>query len=183
MGHITQGPFMRRILFLMCIHLFQSCSHATPKKELNYIANGAYYTILQFPVGSIELNENSKNELKAFYIKALEKTNKSPDLKNVHILVWPDQQKNKIQNEFILINKRALAVQNYFIENLNAKAKYSISNMLVEPNRIDELIKSDDKKHKKVFEKTEPISSSHDEDLANLIENKASKVLIMVNYE
>lgn len=176
------------LLLLTVISIATDCSTQKGKYKSEYMidkSNGTYYTIVEFEKGKAILSNRAKKELQKFYTTAKKGGNNLPEIK---ILTWADRDysaKEKRVKEFdILVSEeRTNAIENFLKNNFNAGAHFKTYNMTKEPNVITEFLHSDDDRVKKVFEKTGSLPNDKGGDLASLIDNKASKALVMVNYE
>lgn len=154
-------------------------------EDISLKNNGAYYTIVEFEKGRTFLSEENKKELKDFLLTASH-DRKSPT--EIKILVWADREYSP---NISVINKederiaesRKKEIENYLRNLLFASSPFSSFNMVKSPDKINEFLYSENRKTKKVFEKTGSLPTLEGGDIASLIEHKASKALILMNYE
>jgi hypothetical protein len=148
-------------------------------------SNGAYYTVLEFDKGSDKLSDKSKQELQEFVRRTDVAGKRVEDIK---VMAWPDHEYpgNAVKlskDDVNLADDRTEAIEHYLKKDLNASVDVSTFNMAKRPNKISEFVRSDDYKTKKVFEKTGAMPTGSGGDLASLVNSKASKALIMVEFE
>jgi hypothetical protein len=179
--------------FIFVLVLFTACSHPVPKvvsskstqmEDVRLKTNGSYYTILEFDKGKSSLTDHNKEELKEFLAKAQEDGKPVNDIK---ILAWADKDyegEGKPEKDDVKVaDKRTEVIEKYLKDDLNADAGLAAYNMAKRPDRIDKFLHSEDSRVKKVFEKTGSLPTDEGGDLSSLLEAKASKALIMVDYE
>lgn len=145
----------------------------------------AYYTVVEFEKGKDKLSESSKKALKNFIEKAQKEGREIDDIK---IMAWADKeypvQGAKVDKKDVKIaEERSEAIEDYLKDDLDTDGNYASFNMAKRPNKVNEFFKGDDYKTKKTFEESGSAPTSASEELATFMNNKASKALIMVDYE
>lgn len=145
--------------------------------------NGEYYAVLEFDKGTQRLSEASKRDLKAFVASA--KT-EGRDIDDIKILAWADKeypakQKNLSDRDVKIANERSKAIEKYLKDDLNTEGNYATYNMAKRPNKVSEFFRGDDYKTKRIFEKAGAAPAGSQ--MTSFMNNKASKALIMIDYE
>ena len=145
--------------------------------------NGEYFTVLKFEKGTKRLSEASKRDLKAFVASAQKDGREIDDIK---ILAWADQEYpatgTKLSDHDITMAKeRSKAIEKYLKDDLKTDGNYASYNMAKRPNRVSEFFHADDYKTKRIFEKSGAAPSGTE--LSAFMNSKASKAVIMVDYE
>lgn len=145
--------------------------------------NGEYFTVLKFDKGTQRLSETSKKDLRDFVASAQRDGREIDDIK---ILAWADQEYPttgaKLSDRDITIAKeRSKAIEKYLKEDLKADGNYATYNMAKRPNKVSEFFHSDDYKTKRVFERSGAAPTGTE--LTAFMNSKASKAVIMVDYE
>jgi hypothetical protein len=80
-----------------------------------------------------------------------------------------------------IATERSKAIEKYLKEDLKADGDYATYNMAKRPNKVSEFFRADDYKTKRIFEKSGAAPSGTE--LSAFMNSKASKALIMVDYE
>jgi hypothetical protein len=147
-------------------------------------SDGSYYTVLKFKKGTQDLTEESKRDLREFVATA----KKNGKIDNIKILSWADREYPKkgaalTDKEISIADERAKSIEEYLKDDLNTSADYSSYNMAKRPNKVSEFFRADDYKTKRMFEKTGAAPTTKKNDLNAFLNNKASKSVIMVDYE
>lgn len=187
------------LVFTLFLLLLFSCSstHKTHEAKIKEVestktaeavakTHGSYYTILEFDKGTTTLNESNKKALKEF-IKKAEQDGR--DLDQIKILSWadreyPDKAAVVSAADIKVANNRTESIEKYFKNVLDVNPGFATYNMAKRPSKISELLHTDDYKTKNIFLKTGAMPSSAKQgDLATLMNRKARKALIMVEYQ
>lgn len=145
--------------------------------------NGAYYAVLEFNKGTQRLSDASKRELKEFIISA-QKEGKTID--DIKILAWADKEypakdMNLSDRDVKMATERTKSIEKYLKDDLNTDGNYATYNMAKRPNKVSEFFRGDDFKTKRIFEKSGAAPAGSQ--LTAFMNSKASKALIMVDYE
>ncbi len=162
---------------------------ATSMDEVNKEAsavnrdNSAYYAVLEFDKGTQRLSDASKRDLREFVTSAKKDGREIDDIK---ILAWADKeypgQGPALSDRDIKIAKeRSKAIEKYLKDDLKTDGDYATYNMAKRPNKVSEFFKADDFKTKRIFEK--PGSAPAGTQMTSFMNSKASKALIMVDYD
>lgn len=142
------------------------------------------YTVVEFEQGDNTLSDAGKAKLKSFIESA---QYGGRDIENIKILSWSDvDNKGGTATDFdrAIASERSEAVEEYLKDELKTGADYSNINM-VERKSIQDVFKSEDWKRQplsKAESRTLP-SSDANEEMASLDKNKASKALVVVDYQ
>lgn len=145
------------------------------------------YAIVAFEQGNNELTEEGKAKLKSFVETA---RYGGKEIENIKILSWADQnvqQPGTAVTEFDkgIATERSEAIEEYLKEDLKTGADYATYNMAESNTRVADIVKSEDWKRQPFSDaesRTLP-ASENGEEFANLMENNASKALVVVDYE
>jgi hypothetical protein len=145
--------------------------------------NGEYFTVLEFDKRTQRLNEKSKRDLREFVASA-QKNGREID--DIRILAWADREYPgtgaKLNDREVKIAKeRTESIEKYLKDDLNTDGNYATYNMAKRPNKVSEFFRGDDYKTKRVFEKTGAAPAGSE--LTAFMSSKASKAVIMVDYE
>lgn len=145
--------------------------------------NGDYFTVLEFEKGTQRLNEKSKRDLREFVASA-QKDGREID--DIRILAWADREYPgtgaRLNDRDVKIAKdRTESIEKYLKDDLNTDGNYATYNMAKRPNKVSEFFRGDDFKTKRVFEKTGAAPAGSE--LTAFMSSKASKAVIMVDYE
>lgn len=145
--------------------------------------NGEYYAVLEFDKGTQRLSDASKRDLREFIASAKKEGREIDDIK---ILAWADKeyparQKALSDRDVKIANERSKSIEKYLKDDLNTDGNYATYNMAKRPNKVSEFFRGDDYKTKRVFEKSGAAPAGGQ--LTSFMNNKASKALIMVDYE
>ncbi len=145
--------------------------------------NGEYYTVLEFDKGTQRLSEASKRDLRDFVASA---KRDGREIDDIRILSWADKEYPQSgaklsERDVNMANERAKSIEKYLKDDLRADGNYATYNMAKRPNKVSEFFRADDYKTKRIFEKkgAAPAGTS----MENFVTSKASKSLIMVDYE
>ena len=145
------------------------------------------YAVVEFEQGNNELTDEGKAKLKSFVDSA---KYGGKEIENIKILSWADQnvqQPGAASTDFdrSIATERSESIEEYLKEDLKTGADYATYNMAEGQSRVADIVKSEDWKRQpfsKAESRTLPASDSGDE-YANLMENNASKALVVVDYE
>lgn len=145
--------------------------------------DGAYYAVLKFDKGTQRLSDASKKDLRDFVASAQREGRKIDEIK---ILAWPDREYPatgvKLTDRDVKIaNERSKSIEKYLKDDLNTDGDYETYNMAKRPNKVSEFFKGDDYKTKRIFERTGAAPAGTD--MQAFMNSKASKALIMVDYQ
>jgi hypothetical protein len=144
--------------------------------------NGEYYAVLEFDKGTQRLSDASKRDLREFIASAKKEGREIDDIK---ILAWADKEYPAKQTalsdrDVKIATERSKAIEKYLKDVLNTDGNYATYNMAKRPNKVSEFFRGDDYKTKRIFENSNVPAGTQ---MASFMNNKASKALIMVDYE
>jgi len=145
--------------------------------------NGEYYAVLEFDKGTQRLSDASKRDLREFIASAKKEGREIDDIK---ILAWADKeyparQKALSDRDVKMANERSKSIEKYLKDDLNTDGNYATYNMAKRPNKVSEFFRGDDYKTKRIFEKAGATPAGGQ--MTSFMNSKASKALIMVDYE
>ncbi len=145
--------------------------------------NSEYFTVLEFDKGTQRLNEKSKRDLREFVASAKKD---GREINDIRILAWADREYPgkgaRLNDRDVKIAKeRTESIVTYLKDDLNTDGNYATYNMAKRPNKVSEFFRGDDYKTKRVFEKTGAAPAGSE--LTAFMSSKASKAVIMVDYE
>jgi hypothetical protein len=161
-----------------------SAHHAEAKKApVITNNNGEYYAVLEFDKGTQRLSDASKRDLREF-IASAQKEGKTID--DIKILAWADKEypakEMRLSDRDVkMANERSKSIEKYLKDDLNTDGNYATYNMAKRPNKVSEFFRGDDYKTKRIFEKSGAAPAGSQ--ITSFMNSKASKALIMVDYE
>lgn len=176
-----------KLLFVATALMMSACSHkevrthsqSAPPQNLSQSPREAFhqtthYTVLEFPVGAVDLNADEKEK-----IKNLDRTVQrfGKPVREIQVLAWADNleiRDNKLAAE------RAQLVRSLVSPQL--QKRIAVFNMSEQPEKFAELIHQKDPRHKITFENTETASFGKGPK-SSLVGKKDSKAIVMVRYE
>ncbi|MBY0415063.1 MAG: hypothetical protein K2Q18_12910 [Bdellovibrionales bacterium] len=160
-------------------------NHAEMKKTTQAVArnNGEYYAVLEFDKGTQGLSNSSKRDLKEFIMSAQKEGREIDDIK---ILAWADKEypakETALSDRDVkMATERTKSIEKYLKDDLKTDGNYATYNMAKRPNKVSEFFRGDDYKTKRIFEKSGAAPAGTQ--MTSFMNSKASKALIMIDYE